>query len=207
MLYIDIKTSLPIKIKSITHSEGVVGKSDINMNTEIVYSDFEWNVPVEPSDFIPIIPDGYTSAVMDINEDALIKGLKLHAELLGNYPEDLDIGKQALKMSEIMKSETPAAKKLQEQMKEVNKEPDKLRQLIQEFMEPFSVTGTYYITLIIENKDPAYYGNKVSPGDADHVLMRWKVSNNDYMVIFGDLKIEILTKETLVLLEKIFQKQ
>ena len=37
--------------------------------------------------------------------------------------------------------------------------------------------------------------------------MRWKISSNDYIVIFGDLKVEILTKETLVELEKTLQKE
>jgi hypothetical protein len=67
-----------------------------------------------------------------------------------------------------------------------------------------SITGlsTFYSQLVKESKDPAYYGGIVTPADANQVLLRWKVSDNDYRVIFGDLKAETVTYETLIELEK-----
>ena len=46
------------------------------------------------------------------------------------------------------------------------------------------------------------YGEFVTPKDADLVLMRWKVSDNEYRVIFGDRHAETVTVEVLEELEK-----
>jgi len=40
------------------------------------------------------------------------------------------------------------------------------------------------------------------PKDTDKVLMRWKVSGNEYRVIFGDLHAQTVTAEALTDLEK-----
>ena len=69
------------------------------------------------------------------------------------------------------------------------------------------VLAAFYIYLNQDKKDPAYYGDIVKPGDADNVLMRWKNSDKDYKVIFGDLKAETVTYETLVQLEKTLPKK
>ena len=46
------------------------------------------------------------------------------------------------------------------------------------------------------------YGKFVKPKDAALVLMRWKVSDNKYRVIFGDRHAETVTAEVLKELEK-----
>jgi hypothetical protein len=38
--------------------------------------------------------------------------------------------------------------------------------------------------LVTNKKDPAYYGKTVIPKDADKVLLRWKLSDSEYRVIF-----------------------
>ncbi|HUV66124.1 MAG TPA: hypothetical protein VMW24_19685, partial [Sedimentisphaerales bacterium] len=57
--------------------------------------------------------------------------------------------------------------------------------------------------LVQQKKDPAYYGKTVTPKDADKVLMRWKVSDSEYRVIFGDLHAETVTADALAELEKL----
>jgi hypothetical protein len=57
-----------------------------------------------------------------------------------------------------------------------------------------------------DKKDPAYYGKTVTPKDADRVLMRWKVSENEYRVIFGDLHAETVAPEKLAELEAALPK-
>ncbi len=50
-----------------------------------------------------------------------------------------------------------------------------------------------------------FYGQHwkiVIPKDTDKILMRWKVSDNEYRVIFGDLYAETVTTEKLTELEK-----
>jgi hypothetical protein len=64
----------------------------------------------------------------------------------------------------------------------------------------------FYGLLQGDKKDPAYYGKTVTPKDTDKVLMRWKVSDNEYRVIYGDLHAETVTPEKLAELEKALPK-
>jgi len=57
-----------------------------------------------------------------------------------------------------------------------------------------------------DKKDRAYYGKTVTPKDADKVLVRWKVSDKEYRVIFGDLHAQTVTAEKLAELEKVLPK-
>jgi hypothetical protein len=47
----------------------------------------------------------------------------------------------------------------------------------------------------------AYYGKTVGPQDKDKVLLRWKLDDGRYEVIFGDLRAEAVTAERLRALE------
>ena len=160
---------------------------------------------------MPVIPDDYTLTVNNsFDEETAIKGLKLYAEIFGKYPEDLGPDKLSKLSAEIMKSESPAAKKIQEQIQEqMQNQPRnsaKLVKIVAESTVPISTAGMFYLLLNTQKKDAAYYGDIVSPGDVNNVLMRWKVSDNDYRVVFGDLKVETVTSETLKVLEKMLPK-
>jgi hypothetical protein len=52
-----------------------------------------------------------------------------------------------------------------------------------------------------QDRDIAYYGSTVTADDSEAVLMRWKLSNGQYRVIFGDLTVETVTAERLAELE------
>ena len=51
------------------------------------------------------------------------------------------------------------------------------------------------------NPDVAYYGKTVGPQDTDKVLLRWKLDDGKYQVLFGDLRNETATAERLRALE------
>ena len=63
--------------------------------------------------------------------------------------------------------------------------------------------GHFYGGIKEHGADPAYYGDTVNIQDTDKVLMRWKMSDDRYRVIFGDLRIEDVSAEKLAQLEKI----
>jgi hypothetical protein len=74
----------------------------------------------------------------------------------------------------------------------------------QEEMENMlSIQGAcmFYGNLMKENKDAAYYGDTITLQDADKVLMRWKISDDQYRVVYGGLKVEDVSSEKLVELE------
>ena len=62
--------------------------------------------------------------------------------------------------------------------------------------------GMFYEELSEKKKDPAYYGATVGPGDADKVLLRWKLDDGQYRVILGNLGIKNVAPEELADLEK-----
>jgi hypothetical protein len=61
----------------------------------------------------------------------------------------------------------------------------------------------FYVRLAQDKKNPAYYGKTVTPEDAEKVLLRWKASDTEYRVIFGDLRAETVSPERLAELEKV----
>ncbi len=73
-------------------------------------------------------------------------------------------------------------------------------------MMPVQMLGVFYMHLVGENKEPAYYGKAVKPGDIAQVLMRWKVGANEYRVIFADLHAETVKADTLAKLEAAMPK-
>jgi hypothetical protein len=71
---------------------------------------------------------------------------------------------------------------------------------------PIRGLGRFCDMLAQDGKDPAYYGKTVTPKDTDKVLMRWKVSDNEYRVIYGDLHTETVNSEKLAELEAALPK-
>jgi hypothetical protein len=194
-IWVDVKTLLPVRYDILASAE--VDKMVDRLIHHIVMQDFQWDVPVDAAEFEPPISDGYTVRVIKLppsNEETAIHGLKQCVELLGRYPEkisDLDL--------QLRESKTPAALRLQEEIKGLTEEEKANR--LKDALLSLKGLGRFYAGLQDDRKDPAYYGETVTPKDADKVLMRWKVSDNEYRVIYGDLHAETVTAEKLAELE------
>lgn len=52
--------------------------------------------------------------------------------------------------------------------------------------------GLYYRKLVMEGREPEYFGASVEPGDATAVLVRWRLDDGHMRVIYGDLHAETL---------------
>jgi len=199
-LWVDVKTQLPFLMEM-----DVQMKEPMNITISGVINNFQWNVPVDASEFEPIIPDDYTSATSGsikmpaYNEETAIKGLQLFADLIGRYPEELNLTILTSHIREITRGDTPAAKQFQEELEGLNIEERSQRRM--ETIMPIQGAGMFYMQLVQDNKDPAYYGNIVTPEDAGLVLMRWKVSESEYRVIFGNLQAETVDADVLAELE------
>ena len=200
-LWVDVKTRLPVRFDSITTYFDQMGNE--KQYEHCVMHDFQWDVPVDAAEFEPPpIPDDYASLVVKypahITEETVIQGLKLLVELLGKYPENInDVDETVLRLAE--KSETPAALRLKEEIKGLTEE--QINHKLVDFLMPIAGIGRFYRRLQYDKKDPAYYWKIVTPKDTDMVLMRWKVSDNEYRVIFGDLHAETVSPEKLAELE------
>ncbi len=209
-MWVDVKTRLPVRYYFTTVDQ--MGDKIIARD-HFVMHDFQWDVPVDAADFEPVIPEDYTGIVIKypahITEETAIQGLKVWGELLGKYPEKspieadfADVGATVLRLAE--KSETPAALRLKEEIKGLTDK--EIGNKLVDFLMPIRGVDLFYMRLQWDKKDRAYYGKTVTPKDADKVLMRWKVSDNEYRVIYGDLHTETVSPAKLAELEAALPK-
>jgi hypothetical protein len=107
-------------------------------------------------------------------------------------------------LSAFEKSQTPAALRLKEEVKGLAGEEKLIR--VGDAGKPILQLIGFYVGLVQEKKDPFYCGKTVTPKYADKVLLRWKVSDNEYRVIYGDLHAETVCPEKPAELEKALPK-
>ena len=188
-VWVDVKTRLPVRSETL-----VIREIDGEVRTHRVLDNFQWNVPVDAAEFEFEIPDDYTTRMGDITvpaytEETAIKGFAVFADLAGKYPANLG-GKTFFKELEALMAPTKDRKRNEKYAK------------LSDVTTPIAGLVAFYQTLIQGKKDPAYHGEFVTPEDADLVLLRWKVSDNEYRVIFGDRHAETVAAEALEELEK-----
>jgi len=184
-LWVEIGTDFPVRIEI----DGIVAGGQMEMS--MVIDDFQWNVELDPALFVPDIPSDYTSQEMktEANEGTAINGLKLFAELTdGRYPSNLALLTLLKEISEeLMKK---YGMKIIEKQDEYTNELQNILQV-----------GTFYAQLAGMEKEAVYYGDSVTSENPEAVLLRWKVSDGVYRVIFGDLSAGNFSAEELAELE------
>ena len=188
-LWVDVNTFMPVRFE-----EDIVTKEGLSTH-EISY-DFQWNVAVNEDDFTPIIPQGYMSTgeitVPAFSEENAIKGFRRFADLTKEYPDNLDAVNLNKKARKLIGLDVNALNELSS---------DEKTRLTTELM---SIMGPafFYEKLVKDDQDPVYYGQTVGPNDTNKVLLRWKLDEGQYRVIFGDLSVKTVTVEELAELEK-----
>ncbi|MBN1359094.1 MAG: hypothetical protein JW993_00810, partial [Sedimentisphaerales bacterium] len=193
-LWVDVKTFLPVRLE-----EDVVTSKETHIHQ--ICHDFRWNAILSAADFEPNIPEDYTSSMGDIivpitSEENAVQGLRLFGDLLGKYPESLEMRtmEETLKKGEIqvLIGYDDSYDGLSD---------DEKTKITSKFML-LPIPLYFYESLAAENKEPAYHGKTVGPDDADKVLLRWKLDDGQYRVIFGDLSARTVTPEELARLEQ-----
>jgi hypothetical protein len=203
-LWVDSQTWLPVQVDM---DMTIAMEDDVTMHMKGVLTNFQWDVPVDTSIFEPVIPEHYTTLASgpikmpDMNEETAINGLKVFLKYTGQYPEEMNMTAVMSEMRKIMDDNTPVAQDLKQSMQDLDK--DAKGQALNNVMMPIMATVGFHAQLVQQKRDPAYYGYIVTPETPDLILMRWKVSENEYRVIFGDLTIETVTGEQLAELESV----
>jgi hypothetical protein len=118
--------------------------------------------------------------------------LRQFANLAGEYPDDLDAVSLNKKARELIGFDIDSLEDL------ADDEKTKFTDELMSIMGP----AFFYEKLVDDKKEPAYYGQMVGPDDINKVLMRWKLDDGQFRVIFGDLHVETVTPEKLAGLEK-----
>jgi len=206
-IWVDVKTRLPVRYEE--RGSGL-DEMEYPVVVESIMTDFEWDIPVTAAEFEPPpVPDGYAVANArpgPTHEEVAIQGLRQCVELFGNYLESISDDTKATEIifSAFEKSETPVALRLKKEVKELTE--DKKLDKIKSVGSPIRQLIWFYVRLVQDKKDPAYYGKTVTPKDASKVLLRWKLSENKYRLIFGDLHTETVSPERLAELENPVQQ-
>jgi hypothetical protein len=214
---VDVKIWVDVKTQLLVRSEGDVDAG--GMKTHGVVSNFQWDYAVDAATFKPVIPADYTSMstgpikMPTASEEAAIHGLAIFADRTGRYPDRLDLTTLMGLLTKVSDSNDPSLGKDNATLKKLLESGASNEEAIKETTKDttnktvdtmLSVRDTiaFYISLRKDKKDPVYYGNVVTPKDTDKVLLRWKLSDSDYRVIFGDLHAETVSPERLAELEK-----
>ncbi len=108
------------------------------------------------------------------------------------------------KTEELMEKIEERRRARQEQIEAMQEQIGSIGERVKEMVDkimPIQGAVMFYMTLAEERKEPVYYGNVVTPQDADKVLLRWKIDGNQYRIIYGDLRVETVTPAKLAELE------
>ena len=184
-LWVDVATGWPVEVTlDITDEDG-------KEQMTIVVSDFQWEAQVDSDTFASVIPEGY-ELMYKVNVgrlesgEQLVEGLAYFAELTGGkYPVKLTIGDILGEVGNIYKT----------------KSSDLSFQLDDGQIVNLKYGAQHFGRLEAEGKEPVYSGAIITAADVNKVLLRWKLDDDRYRVIFGDLRIEDVSAERLAELE------
>lgn len=207
-LWIDVESGLPVRSETAMETrEG--------LRIDAVDYDYQWDLPVSTAEFKPEIPADFAADPMDgtqmpsFTEKGFIEALQMVVEFTGRYPEAIDTeGMRKVSMDvagAMMTSDKPAAQQWREQIKNAGSK-EAAAAAIQPLMMKLMPLAMFHKMLGAQQKDPVYRGDVVTPSDVKLPLMRWKVSDSEYRVVFGDLHAETVTAETLAKLEAALPK-
>jgi hypothetical protein len=192
--WVDVATEYPVRIEIDTE----IGTGADKMKMLMVMDEFDWGAELDPGIFEPNIPADYTMmAEMKMpghDEASAIEGLRLFAEMTdGHYPSQMNVMTLTKESAEAYGKKLGATK---------TKPTDEQTQKMTATMVKFQSPVLFYTKLAQDGNQPAYYGQDVKAGDANAVLMRWKISDDTYRVIFGDLTAENVSTEQLKEMEQ-----
>jgi len=92
-IWVDVETGWPILMEMDGVMDSPIGEGLIEVNA--IMDSFEWDVDVDPAEFVPDIPEDYSEfanyEMPKMDAEAAIEGLKKFAELTGHYPEKLNL--------------------------------------------------------------------------------------------------------------------
>jgi outer membrane lipoprotein-sorting protein len=191
-IWIDTASNLPVLLRT---------RMKLRENRIFIHdlSDFQWNVDLDPKLFDPAPPAGYADHTPKppTSQEQIrpaIESLKTYAEASGgHYPPEKRIC--------LSTTGSDLCKLLGVEARWLDKWPKKgdagnAGKAARAF-EGFQTIND----IEFYNHDAAYYGKTVGPKDKNKVLLRWKLDDGRYEVIFGDLRFQTVTSERLHALE------
>jgi len=200
-IWIDDETNLPVLLRCDRRG---------SMTTETI--DIRWNVDLDPKLFDPTPPEGYTDVTpkppaSEEEVRLIIEGLRTYAEASGGYYPRVKrvdsttsgdlikmLGGGDVYLKEPTADALAAAKHV---IKAFERIPEAKRGMASRAFQGIVQIGH----IQVHNPDAAYYGATVGPKDKGKMLLRWKLDDGRYEVIFGDLRAKTVTAKQLRAIE------
>jgi hypothetical protein len=188
-LWADIENDLPVRLQIEVFSKD--GEKIFDM---VTYR-YQWDIKIDASEFEPDIPDDYklvADVELSADEQSVIEGLGFFAEYVGGkYPSEMS----AMTMGRELRAGLLAT--FGGDPPWPPKPGDEKRVFGLEMAIRFCAG------LVMEDKDFAYYGSKVTTEFHHAVLMRWKIEDGKYRIIFADLTMRDVSSGELAQLEAV----
>jgi hypothetical protein len=186
-LWAALENDLPVRFQIEVFAE------DGEKALDVVTYGYQWDIKIDPREFEPDIPDDYklvADVELSLDEKSVVDGLGFFAEYVGGkYPSDLSAMTMARELRAgllaMFGGEPPWPPKPGDVDRAVSLE----------------MSIRFYAGLVIEGKEPAYYGSKVTAEFPHAVLMRWKIEDGKYRIIFADLTARDVSAGELAQLE------
>ena len=188
-LWADVENDLPVRLQIEVFSEN--GEKIFDM---VTYG-YQWDIKLDPREFEPDIPDDYelvADVELSADEQSVVEGLGFFAEYVGGrYPSEMS----AMAMGRELRAGLLAT--FGGDPPWPPKPGDEKRVFGLEMAIRFCAE------LVMEDKDFAYYGSKVTTEFPHAVLMRWKIEDERYRIIFADLTMRDVSAGELAQLEAV----
>ena len=170
-LWVDASTHWPVLIeREFKSDEGKVQVSE-------TMHDFQWNPSLSKEDFEFEVPENYGTldfGKANEGEEGAIEGLRAYAKIAnGRYPSDPAFD--------------TAASEIRNDRDRLQKEGLWGPQIIKEFFKTRDFSA-FYAGLVEDGVEIEYFGDSVGATDFDKVLMRWRLDDGRWRVIYGDLR-------------------
>ena len=164
----------------------------------VVLDKFEWYETDNTGIFEPDFSEYQLVAEIEvgpINEETVILTLQRFSEVAkGRYPEVLAHPNSIRELKLIYKRRTGG--------KHFYWEEEDFEWEDYTFLHSHLLaTGRFFGDLFLEYGDVAYHGKVVTANDLELPLLRWKISDDEYRVLFSDLRIENISAADLAELE------
>jgi len=185
-LWVDLETKWPVRIE--LEGTAIEGR----LHKTYTLKDFQWNPALTAKDFAVTIPGDYRLIAdipaIEATEERTIAALRDYARLVGGrYPSRLALATVIAEATEALDEKHDGYDEA------AGKDLGSL----------FTMRAACEFYEALENggQDPAWHGAAVGPADFDRVLLRWRLEDGNYRVVYGDLRAEIVDADRLAELE------
>ncbi len=189
-LWVNVETGLPVRVETVRDYQD--GTEDLIF--ELI--DFRWNVDLDPVKISLEVPADYVCRpdLLSFNpkEEEALNGLKLYQDQMGCFPKSLERKLDEAYIRAVFNRVMESSPGI---------DPREVVTRVDGEVKFYQKTRWFQMVLNMEQRDVAWYGSEVEPGNGDQVLWRWQLDDGNYRVIYGDLTAEKVSPELLAQLE------